>query len=279
MSFRNDAMFDSTRSIVAKSLASVALRCSSRLSAVSSSDSATPNGLSILALTRSSFDKISVIKASRASNRDDSQCRDPAPTDGSPGEANFARSASRADTGKTIGVPRGPPPIMAVPLSRTKTVTSCTAFSSGRLSILLTTKTTFLPHPLISSKKFFSLSLKGRSEEVTNKTKSALGTIRRVSCSCAEITAFVPGVSTTARSDSHGTYSTTTNAIIEDDSDWRTGAGGAVASNWRWRSKLSGCKGNMCVVWSWYDCGAGAVPAASSLAHLRPRHRKRRRVS
>mmetsp|Transcript_17590 Transcript_17590/g.41305 ORF Transcript_17590/g.41305 Transcript_17590/m.41305 type:complete len:278 (-) Transcript_17590:551-1384(-) len=207
MSFRNDAMFDSTRSIVAKSLASVALRCSSRLSAVSSSDSATPNGLSILALTRSSFDKISVIKASRASNRDDSQCRDPAPTDGSPGEANFARSASRADTGKTIGVPRGPPPIMAVPLSRTKTVTSCTAFSSGRLSILLTTKTTFLPHPLISSKKFFSLSLKGRSEEVTNKTKSALGTIRRVSCSCAEITAFVPGVSTTARSDSHGTGS------------------------------------------------------------------------
>ena len=62
------------------------------------------------------------------------------------------------------------------------------------------TSTTFLPHSRIASRKARSLSVKGRSVEVTNSTRSARGRKSRVRASCSRRTAFVPGVSTITRS-------------------------------------------------------------------------------
>ena len=65
------------------------------------------------------------------------------------------------------------------------------------MSILLTTTTTFLPQSRIASRNARSLSVNGRSAEVTNSTRSARGTNSRVSASCSRRMALVPGVSTT----------------------------------------------------------------------------------
>ena len=65
------------------------------------------------------------------------------------------------------------------------------------MSVLLTATTSFLPQSRIDSRKARSVSVKGRSAEVTNSTRSERGTNSRVSASCPRTTAFVPGVSTT----------------------------------------------------------------------------------
>ena len=64
------------------------------------------------------------------------------------------------------------------------------------MSILLTTTTIFLPHSRICSRKARSLSVNGRSAEVTNSTRSELGTNSRVIASWWRSMALVPGVST-----------------------------------------------------------------------------------
>jgi hypothetical protein len=64
------------------------------------------------------------------------------------------------------------------------------------MSILLTATTIFLPQSRMDSRKARSLSVNGRSAEVTNRTRSERGTNSRVSTSCSRRTAFVPGVST-----------------------------------------------------------------------------------
>jgi hypothetical protein len=50
---------------------------------------------------------------------------------------------------------------------------------------------------MICSRKVRSVSMKGRSADVTKRTSSDRGTKSRVSSSWRRITAFVPGVSTT----------------------------------------------------------------------------------
>jgi hypothetical protein len=79
------------------------------------------------------------------------------------------------------------------------------------VSTLLRTNTTFLPQARISSRKARSLSVNGRSAEVTKRTRSALGTNSRVIASCSRRTALVPGVSTTwtSRSSSTGAVTNT----------------------------------------------------------------------
>ena len=64
------------------------------------------------------------------------------------------------------------------------------------MSVLLTATTTFFPQSRIDSRNTRSVSVKGRSAEVTNSTRSERGTNSRVSASCPRTTAFVPGVST-----------------------------------------------------------------------------------
>ena len=68
---------------------------------------------------------------------------------------------------------------------------------SRRRSTLLTMMTIFLPHSRISAMNSRSLSVNGRSAEVTKRTRSERGTNRSVSCSCSRMMALVPGVSTT----------------------------------------------------------------------------------
>ena len=56
--------------------------------------------------------------------------------------------------------------------------------------------TTFLPQPRIASRNARSVSVNGRSAEVTNRTRSARGTNSVVRRSCSRMIALVPGVST-----------------------------------------------------------------------------------
>ena len=69
-------------------------------------------------------------------------------------------------------------------------------FARSKMSILLTTMTIFLPQSRIASIKARSVSVNGRSADVTNSTKSARGTKSVVSRSCSRMIALVPGVST-----------------------------------------------------------------------------------
>ena len=80
--------------------------------------------------------------------------------------------ASRADTGKTSGPHAG----RRCALSATKAITCSARPRSGRMSSLLTTNTIFLPHSRIDSRNARSLSVKGRSAEVTKSTRSERGT-------------------------------------------------------------------------------------------------------
>ena len=57
--------------------------------------------------------------------------------------------------------------------------------------------TIFLPHSRIAAMNSRSLSVKGRSAEVTKRTRSERGTKCWVSASCSRMMALVPGVSTT----------------------------------------------------------------------------------
>ena len=67
---------------------------------------------------------------------------------------------------------------------------------ASRMSTLLMTMTTFLPQPRICSRKARSVSVNGRSAEVTNSTRSERGTNSEVIASCSRMIALVPGVST-----------------------------------------------------------------------------------
>ena len=58
------------------------------------------------------------------------------------------------------------------------------------------TTTTFLPQPRTCSRNARSVSVKGRSAEVTNSTRSERGTNSAVIASCSRMMALVPGVST-----------------------------------------------------------------------------------
>src|SRR5918997_5799463 len=108
--------------------------------------------------------------------------------------AALAFRASRAETRKMGGArPRadGRPPA-------TKERTCRDASSFCRRSALFTISTTFLPQSRISSRYPRSLSVRGRSAEVTKRTRSLRGTKPRLSSSWWRIMAFVPGVSTMA---------------------------------------------------------------------------------
>jgi hypothetical protein len=94
--------------------------------------------------------------------------------------------------------------------SLTNCTTSARSRSFSKMSILLITSTIFLPQFRMLSRKRRSVSVKGRSADVTNSTKSALGTKSTVSRSCARLIAFVPGVSTMWRSRSNATGALTT---------------------------------------------------------------------
>ena len=59
------------------------------------------------------------------------------------------------------------------------------------------TTTIFLPQSRMLSRKSRSLSVNGRSAEVTKRTRSERGTKSRVMVSCSRWMALVPGVSTT----------------------------------------------------------------------------------
>ena len=80
--------------------------------------------------------------------------------------------------------------------SPTNSVTSATSVSSRSRSTLLMTTTIFLPQSRIDSMNARSLSVNGRSAEVTKRTMSERGTNCWVSCSCSRMMALVPGVST-----------------------------------------------------------------------------------
>ena len=58
------------------------------------------------------------------------------------------------------------------------------------------TMTTFLPQPRTCSRNARSVSVNGRSAEVTNRTRSDRGTNSAVIASCSRMIALVPGVST-----------------------------------------------------------------------------------
>ena len=60
------------------------------------------------------------------------------------------------------------------------------------------TTTIFLPQSRMTARNWRSLSVNGRSAEVTNSTRSDRGTKSAVIASCSRITALVPGVSTMA---------------------------------------------------------------------------------
>ena len=62
------------------------------------------------------------------------------------------------------------------------------------------TTTIFLPQSRMSARKARSLSVNGRSADVTNSTRSACGTNSLVNRSCSRKIALVPGVSTILRS-------------------------------------------------------------------------------
>ena len=104
----------------------------------------------------------------------------------------------------------GARPSISRALVVTNSITCAMSAGVSRMSILLTTKTTFLPHSRIRSMKARSLSLKGRSAEVTKSTRSARGTKSSVISWWRRITALVPGVSTMLMSRSHSTGYVTT---------------------------------------------------------------------
>src|SRR5918998_664085 len=108
--------------------------------------------------------------------------------------AAFAFLARRAETKKTGGVR---PSIERMPPS-TKERTCSLPSSSARRSALLMIRSIFLPQSRISSRYPRSLSVSGRSAEVTKRTRSLLGTKPRLSSSWWRMIAFVPGVSTMA---------------------------------------------------------------------------------
>ena len=120
----------------------------------------------------------------------------PVPAEGSPlGFNSFAVNAKRPETPKT-GTTFVPNNFAECWVTKSSTC-SC-SFTSCKISILLTIMTTFFPHCDMRDNTVDSLSLMGRSAEVTKSTKSALGIIFCVSCSCCLRMAFVPGVSTIA---------------------------------------------------------------------------------
>ena len=130
--------------------------------------------------------------ARRASSR----CSARAPRTGSPstaaGSPCLARSASFALTGKISGL--NPSSDCALVGDEARDLGDLRLAS--RMSILLTTSTTFLPQPRTCSRNARSVSVKGRSAEVTNRTRSERGTNSAVMRSCSRMTALVPGVST-----------------------------------------------------------------------------------
>src|SRR5690348_7593312 len=117
-------------------------------------------------------------------------------TPSSPALARRACCALRAESVKISG----PAPSSAALCWRTKATTSATSSAERSRSTLLTTRTTFLPQARMRSRKARSLSVKGRSAEVTKRMKSLRGMNSAVSCSWWRSTALVPGVSTMATS-------------------------------------------------------------------------------
>ena len=77
---------------------------------------------------------------------------------------------------------------------------TCASPRLSKSSTLSSTITIFLPHSRISCMKARSLSLKGRSAEVTKRIKSERGTKPCEIFSCSRMIALVPGVSTTLMS-------------------------------------------------------------------------------
>ena len=61
------------------------------------------------------------------------------------------------------------------------------------MSILLMTMTIFLPQPRTCSRNARSVSVNGRSADVTNSTRSERGTNSAVIASCSRMIALVPG--------------------------------------------------------------------------------------
>ncbi len=80
--------------------------------------------------------------------------------------------AIRAETGNTCGAS----PRSVSPFWRTKPSTSSRSAAVARMSTLLTMKTIFFPQERICSRKPRSLSVNGRSAEVTKITRSERGT-------------------------------------------------------------------------------------------------------
>ena len=73
------------------------------------------------------------------------------------------------------------------------------------MSLLFTTTTIFLPQPESVSMKPRSVSVNGRSADVTKKTRSDRGMNSAVIVSCSRMMALVPGVSTMRISRSRST--------------------------------------------------------------------------
>ena len=82
------------------------------------------------------------------------------------------------------------------------------------MSILLTTMTIFLPQSRMPWRKARSLSVNGRSAEVTKRTMSERGTNSRVIASCSRWMALVPGVSTMLMSWSSSTGAVMTSSAV-----------------------------------------------------------------
>jgi len=110
----------------------------------------------------------------------------------------LAWRACRLETPNTIGSR----PSSASAFCLTNPIT-CSMSVSSWMSTLLTTNTTFLPQSRILVMNCRSLSVKGRSAEVTKRMRSARGTKSAVICSCLRTMALVPGVSTMLISCSH----------------------------------------------------------------------------
>ena len=108
--------------------------------------------------------------------------------------AALALRARRAETKKIGGVR---PRAERMPPS-TKERTSSTFDSSAKRSTLLMTSRIFFLQSRMSSRYPRSLSVRGRTAEVTNNTRSLLGTKPLESSSWWRMIALVPGVSTMA---------------------------------------------------------------------------------
>ncbi len=182
-SFWYTVSWRSTSSSVEKSSRSSSRRSPTMAECRSASAAPTPSGLSSLSRTRPGASSVAPMYLSSASNplalhNDGSPC--------------LALSARRELTGNTSGVT----PSSARAFSDTNRVTSSTSAGAPRISILFTTRTTFFPQPRICSRNARSVSVNGRSAEVTNSTRSERGTNSAVIASCSRMIALVPGVST-----------------------------------------------------------------------------------